>query len=513
MNGTRSTFMRKGYLLTALAAAVLLAASPGIASAQSVGFVGSSATMGEGASPMSHTADPITVEIEVGGLTLSGLTENREDGVGALTIQHDADIVYPGQEERTADNQRIWLDNTSSALDEAAVTGLTANTTPGHGHLLGVTDGATLPYDNNGVIRLVIIDPGGDGNWVDNKFTMRLVTTAVTDGPIPPSPSPASYIVTVTDNDHQPTVSFSESSLSLTEGSATAAGYSISLGLEAGNPRITTDNPANMADLTSNVKFTASPATAVVFHENEVSGCDGTHDRDVISLDLGSAITYDAATRMYTVSDPVGALTENASFEVEACGDKSGFQDGMVTFSFVESSLRGIPTGIGNVAAGNSLAVTVQSNEDVPTVQFGTSSINIDEGSTETVAIIADADTGPEVDSVMVSLAGDAMLSLWQDGEMLEAGMDGMFEVDLMGSANAILTVSADSDPALEDGMTSMGTLTIESANGADIGDGDTVSVTVNGSTAVPALPLVGQLLLALFLMAGGARLYRRRQG
>ena len=30
---------------------------------------------------------------------------------------------------------------------------------------------------------------------------------------------------------------------------------------------------------------------------------------------------------------------------------------------------------------------------------------------------------------------------------------------------------------------------------------------------AVPALPLIGQLLLALFLMAGGARLYRRRRG
>ena len=39
MNGARTTFMRRGYLLTALAAAVLLAASPGIASAQSVGFV------------------------------------------------------------------------------------------------------------------------------------------------------------------------------------------------------------------------------------------------------------------------------------------------------------------------------------------------------------------------------------------------------------------------------------------------------------------------------------------
>ena len=127
------------------------------------------------------------------------------------------------------------------------------------------------------------------------------------------------------------------------------------------------------------------------------------------------------------------------------------------------------------------------------------------------MAILADADTGPEVDSVMVSLAGDAMLSLWQGMDMLEANDYGNYEVDLDGSANAILTVSADSDADLEDGMTSMATLKIESANGADIGDGDTVNVTVNGSTAVPALPLLAQLLLALFLMAGGARLYRRR--
>ena len=50
-------------------------------------------------------------------------------------------------------------------------------------------------------------------------------------------------------------------------------------------------------------------------------------------------------------------------------------------------------------------------------------------------------------------------------------------------------------------------------ADGANIGDGYWFRVDVTGSTAVPALPLLGQLLLALFLMAGGARLYRRRQG
>ena len=44
-------------------------------------------------------------------------------------------------------------------------------------------------------------------------------------------------------------------------------------------------------------------------------------------------------------------------------------------------------------------------------------------------------------------------------------------------------------------------------------GDRDTLTVTVRGSTVVPALPVVGRLLLVLFMMAGGARLYRRRQG
>ena len=78
MNGVRSTYMRKGYLLTALAAAVLLAASSGTAYAQSVGFVGTSATMGEGASPAATTPEPVMVEINVSGLTLVGATQNRE---------------------------------------------------------------------------------------------------------------------------------------------------------------------------------------------------------------------------------------------------------------------------------------------------------------------------------------------------------------------------------------------------------------------------------------------------
>ena len=214
----------------------------------------------------------------------------------------------------------------------------------------------------------------------------------------------------------------------------------------------------------------------------------------------------------------IGGTPANYTIGIEACGDMSGFNDEMVTFSFVTKSLKGTPAGYGDVAAGPDLVVTVRSEgEAKPTVSFATTSIDIDEGDTNTVAILADGTLGTEVGSVMVSVSGDAMLSLWQDGSMLESGSGGMYEV-MLGtadepSANTILTISADSDRALEDGMTSSATLTIESANGAEIGGRDSLTVTVMGSTAVAALPLLAQLLLALFLMAGGARLYRRRNG
>ena len=88
MNGVRSISMRKGYLLTALAAAVLLAASSGTAYAQSIGFVGTSSTMMEGATPGDKTPNPITIDINVSGLTSpsEGVVGDLEDGLGTVTL-------------------------------------------------------------------------------------------------------------------------------------------------------------------------------------------------------------------------------------------------------------------------------------------------------------------------------------------------------------------------------------------------------------------------------------------
>ena len=215
----------------------------------------------------------------------------------------------------------------------------------------------------------------------------------------------------------------------------------------------------------------------------------------------------------------------------------SGFTDEMVTFSFVAKSLEGLPDGLGDVAAGADLVVTVRSvGEDKPEVTFSTTSLSIAEGDTSTVAIIADGKLGPEVGSVTVSVSDDgAMLSLLQGMDMLDADEDGMYEVELGDSANTILTVMADDDPALDDGMTATATLTIEEADGAIIGARNSLAVTVSGVTQetdpdegdeetdpdegdedsepVPALPLIAQWLLGLGLMGGGVRqLFRRRR-
>ena len=106
-----------------------------------------------------------------------------------------------------------------------------------------------------------------------------------------------------------------------------------------------------------------------------------------------------------------------------------------------------------------------------------------------------------------MSVSGDALIELRQNGSTT-SGL-----VSFGGSANAELTIVSLSDPDLEDGEELMATVTITEAGGANIGDPRAITVTVVGSTAVPVLPLVGQLILALLLMVGGARLYRRRQG
>ena len=188
--------------------------------------------------------------------------------------------------------------------------------------------------------------------------------------------------------------------------------------------------------------------------------------------------------------------------------DVTGFRDEQVTLTLMDgrTAEQKADDG-GGIEDAAPATVTVLSSKETPTVTFSTDSIDIDEGDSETVHLLAGGMQGDEVGAVTVAVRGDADISLEQNGSPIGG------TVSFGGNANAELTIVANSDPSLEDGEEKTATVSITNASGALIGDPNTVTVTVVGSTAVPVLPLVGQLLLALLLMVGGARLYRRRQG
>ena len=186
----------------------------------------------------------------------------------------------------------------------------------------------------------------------------------------------------------------------------------------------------------------------------------------------------------------------------------SDYRDSTVTLAFEDSSLQ---TPAGRIADGPPAIIQILNDDPLPSVSLSTLALTIDEGKTETVAIIAQGDLANAVMRVGVQVTGDALISLLQDGARLPASRGGAYTVDLRGNASTVLTIRADEDESLTDNQTRTATLTIVDAGGADIGDQDTLTVTVRGSTAVPVLPIIGQLLLTVLLLAGGLRLHRTR--
>ena len=219
------------------------------------------------------------------------------------------------------------------------------------------------------------------------------------------------------------------------------------------------------------------------------------------SSDTG-AITIDKDLRDYE--------GQPAELRLTACDDTSDYRDSSVTLAFRAASLE---IQEGNVAAGPPARIQILNDDPVPVVEFGSRALTIDEGESRTVAIVTDGELAGAVMQVAVEAAGDARISMQQRDRGLDENPDGSLTVELSASGTAVLTVLADEDDSLAAGETKKATVQIVDANGAEVGDIDTLTVTVSGITDVPALPLVGLLLQALLLAAAGARRYRRRHG
>ena len=561
MNGSRSTYMRKGYLLTALAAAVLLAASSGTAYAQrvTIGFVTTSGDVSEKAFLDANSLEePRRITVRVRGLKSGG--QRPGDITASLG---DNVTVTP------ADN----LSGSSVYIARVTGSGAYVNGADPAGDMLGGPFSAEVEFElssnhflfSDEVVLAVVQandgdleDAADDVDWLSEVIELKLAVTEVDDDEVvstPASVNPDIYELTVRDIDVAPVAKFSEPNFTLSEQSIRV----VHLDVKGGSPgaRIpgiiagedVADEKFADADADGIISIRVDNPQLVMFGNGSGPGTSaviGTlqscparsnplYNRILFRID-----TAEMASPGWTLPD---AGAENAAFtrsfrntgvlktgeggtiaavaasgsadlRIEGCGDGAGIIDPRITLTILPSNLVELRPQYGDITIGAPLTIGIDSDEAAPTLSFSPTDVEIDEGGTTGTVLVAEGRNAGDVKMVKLSVEGDAMVSLMQDGEMLEE-MGGYVYVDLGGNSSARLEAMSHSDPDLMDGDMAhkVWKLMEGSAEGVIIGEGSWFKVVVRGSTAVPALPLVGQLLLALFLMAGGARLYRRRQG
>ena len=550
MNVARSTFVQRGYLLTALAVAVLLFASSGTAWAQTKisatsRFSGSTGTLPEGADLADLSAPrPLKVTITRSARSLNDPYNNppttgNTDGHLILQFEYNGARGLPDGVTVSADGTELSLANGAAPLTFAGSGKTRSETTT----VRTTTDDTPLTAEQrtrsvtvaNTEIVLTFEHTADDGDWLPETFSMTVSKhsnlgadseftdegTAAGSGtstqerldatrdPYVNDFTSSKFTVTIADDDPMPKFRFSSRDIQLAKQNVQKVTVSVGVGAGGASPVPGEADPAEADSIGGTLKSL---------------GDAGSHD---VLLSVGP---QDAVGRLININDSAGVLlhpdamgrfvvgqiatavpangVRGIVFEIEAKA-VSGFRDEMVTLMLMDGrTAERMAADGGGIDDADPATVTVLSGEETPDVSFSTDSIDIDEGESKSVHLLASTMQGDEVGTVTVAVRGDALISLEQNGSAISGGA-----VSFGGNANAELTIVSLSDPELETDDEKTATITITDASGADIGDPSTVTVTVVGSTAVPVLPLVGQLILALLLMVGGARLYRRRHG
>ena len=501
MNVSRSTSVRRGYLLTALALAALLVASSGTAWAQttttaSSRFATSSGTLDEGATTSVDTPRPLTV-------TIRRSTRSREDPYNSAGPHLRLTFEYNGVDvnSTTAAFFSVTPTSGSSADGTALTTSAAADLTfadSGVDRNEGTTDSPVNVDVREDEIELTIQDVADDGDWLPEELVITLTNhPSLSTADVTVRDFSSRFRVTINDDEPMPQFTFTNRDIQLAKGNMQDVTVGIGVGAGGGGT-LPAAMRTQLATLTTsdNVLLSVAPADSLGQIINITKG--------------GNRLEADAMGRF--VVGQIGEIADDVDTNditlTIAAVDAAGFRDQSISLMLMDGRTDAQKASDGGpVEDAAPATVTVLSGEETPTVTFSTDSVTIDEGGMETVHILADTDQGDQVGSVAVSVSGDATISLEQGGSQISGGV-----VEFGGSANAELTIRALSDLSLEDGEEKMATVTITDASGANIGDPRELMVTVVGSTAVPVLPLVGQLILALLLTAGGARLYRRRQ-
>ena len=332
MTRPRSIFMRKDFLLTTLAAAVLLAASAGTALAQSprIGFTPRSGSVNEGATADADSEHPLlTVTVRAWGLPAGpagqgagGQPTARQqaiDALGEITIETDG----IGRREAATISP---LYDTPAALDEDVV------------------------FAASDTFQLTV-DPVQDADSLNDEFSLRLRSTeSINTG--------ARYRGTVIDDDPLATATFSRTDIKVFEG--TEAQLSVRVAAPEGE-----SFPTQAGD--QNIVLTATPRGAV-----DVAECPAEGESD-FALRIWSeteTLSFNRLRGGITIDKSIANYQRGpADLRLTACGDMSDYRDSTVTLAFEESSLQ---TPAGRIADGPPAVIQILNDDPLPSVSLST---------------------------------------------------------------------------------------------------------------------------------------------
>ena len=234
MNGVRSIFRRKGYLFTALAAAVLLAASSGTASAQgsvTIGFETTSGTISELAFLNDDSLeDPQLITVTVEGISLtgnSGRVTAIDKSLGTVTITAGKAVYIA----RVEDGYR-----TGDRGDGETTGGYLAIGEPISGNMIFRIHPSHFEFSNEVVLAVAQSPDGsGDPNFTDEMVELRLDVGEEAEGVVTPaSVTPDIFTLTVEESHDKPVAKFLQPDFTLSEQSERI----VELDIVSGNPPV-----------------------------------------------------------------------------------------------------------------------------------------------------------------------------------------------------------------------------------------------------------------------------------
>ena len=608
MNGVRSISMRKGYLLTALAAAVLLAASSGTAFAQ---------------------------QLEAIAITIEAPRSVPEGGDATITVRGKATVMPTPQEGDSAADRTVTVDLTLAA--GAAAGGATMGEFGAAGQ---VNDAGIV---SNPRVTLTFAENSGSADrsrTATGSITVRTNDDADAEGErvmvsgdaqgggnaTPTDPTPVTfsiaddetqtYVLTLDPVTHVSTNPPKEAedivinlaakpahvqggttlTLQLAANGGRASGYTAAGdngegGETRGSVYIGTANPA---ENNNNPLATVVNKRAITITQDHGDDGDGNRVTDVLSLEAYSgqagrdtlaasmdvdvldihmlpgsaaitAVAKDAdgneVTEVMEGGDPVfltitvdrGRGSSDRITDEELTVDIRATDAGQVAdYELSESRImfEGRSSGKQTNDVDLKIELKARSDEDVgmeylmlnldvsgdsdigSETSSGTFSIGIVDNTMKKVAPKAEADAYPAILDALKAGSGDD--GDFNPGESFTVMAEDLFDVADGYTASYGISVDGGSVSvsASSDSITVTGTAAGESKvtitatakmaassflpeqTMSDVAKITFAVMVVEGMPEpVPALPLFGQLLLALFMTAGGARLYRRRQG